>query len=329
METGPSSAAATSFFAVSPLMLFPHTNGDFAVYLLQEDGYVLYTRAGTTFTAAHRQKLYEHGVNKVWVLSGQRQAYENYVELHLGDLLLDDDLPMEVRSEVFYNVSLDIVKDALEHRLPSSLGEKHFNRISYMVRASTAWLSRRDALRNLGRLIHHDYKTYSHCVNVFVYTTAVLQTYDYSEERLVDCGLGAVLHDIGKTRIPRHVLNKSSKLTAEERRQVNRHPIEGVAMCARLPLSQAAVNCIMFHHERENGGGYPAGIKGRDLPLAAKAVAVADCYDALTSRRPYAEARSPFAALKMMKEDMTGHFNPEVFRRLVMVLAGADIVEFP
>ena len=178
----------------------------------------------------------------------------------------------------------------------------------------------------MASFISHDYYTWSHCVHVFIFSQALLHTYNLDSSRLFYCGLGAILHDLGKLRIDRKIIDKPGALAPEERDEMNTHPLKGVALCSSLPLNQDAINCILFHHEKMDGGGYPTGMAGEDLPLPVRVIAVCDVYAALTTNRPYAKARKPFAALNIMKENMTGHFDEDVYARFVKVLAGADIV---
>jgi putative nucleotidyltransferase with HDIG domain len=175
-------------------------------------------------------------------------------------------------------------------------------------------------------LISHDYLTFSHSVHVFIFATALLQTYNLEEDSLIQAGMGAILHDIGKTKIRKSILNKPGKLTKEEMEEIKTHPLKGVALCSKLPLSGETMNCILFHHERMDGKGYPSGVKGSELPQPVRAVSLADVYDALTSDRPYGPAKPPFEALTMMREKMDGQLDPKMFKRFVLVLSGADIV---
>ncbi len=315
------------FFVVSPLVFFPQTSGKFEVYLKSGEEYVLYTRAQEEFTIAHRERLHGHGVEEVYILVGQREAYEEYVEANLGPILLNEELPSEVRARVFYDVSVNVAKEVFESRLPEPMTERHYERLLKLVKRAARFFSHRDSLKSVGKLICHDYKTYSHSVHVMIYALAILETFRLDPEELTAIGLGALLHDVGKTKVPRHVLNKKGKLSAEEWPLVKLHPVYGVAMCANMPLSQQAVNCIMFHHEREDGSGYPAGLKGTDLPLAAKVAGVCDVYDALTTNRPYATGVSPFQALKIMKDEMSSALDQEAYRRLIMILSGAAIID--
>ena len=314
------------YFPISPLMLLPRSKGDFGVYLKIKNRYVLYAHPNEEFSAEHRRKLYENGVEEIYVLTQQRKQFERYVEENLGRFLMDDNLPMRERSRVFYNASLDIIKETFSSRLPGTISEVSTQKIKKFVTMGTKFLMKDKSLKNLASLISHDYQTYSHCVHVFVFTAAILQTYDLSEEQMIQYGLGAILHDIGKTKIPKHILNKKGRLDSDERTLVNTHPTKGVALCSKVSLAQETINCILFHHERFEGEGYPTGICASDLDIGVRAVTASDVYAAMTTNRPYANARKPFEALKIMCDDMNGHFDQDVIKRFIKVLSGAQVI---
>lgn len=314
------------FFPISPLLLFPETSGEFGVYIKINDRFLLYAHPNEPFSEAQRQKLYENGVDQLWVVMREKESFESYLERHLGSILDNESLPLEKRAQVFYDVSLTIFQETFKTRLPGSISPRHFERIQKLVTQATRFLARGGSLKSLTSLISHDYRTYSHSVHVFVYTTAILQTYDLEESDITGAGIGAILHDIGKVAIPREIINKPGALTSQERRIINTHPVKGVALCSRLPLSQSALHVILFHHEKKDGSGYPAGMKGPDIPLPVKAATLADVYDAITTVRPYAPALTPFQALTTMRDQMPGHFDREVFKRLIQILSGAALI---
>jgi HD-GYP domain-containing protein (c-di-GMP phosphodiesterase class II) len=123
-------------------------------------------------------------------------------------------------------------------------------------------------------------------------------------------GLAAQLHDIGKVGIPDEVLNKKGPLTARETDQVRAHPIIGERILAPIIRSRTVRSAIRGHHERYDGMGYPDGLAGEDIPLLARVIAVADCFDALTSARTYREALPRPLALELIHAGAGGQFDP-------------------
>ena len=127
----------------------------------------------------------------------------------------------------------------------------------------------------------------------------------------------SALHDIGKISIPDEILNKPGRLTAEEFAVIKGHSMAGANMLSELPLDQkeeplvkTAYEICRWHHERYDGGGYPDGLKGEEIPVSAQVVALADVYDALTSERCYKDAYSHEKAIEMILAGQCGAFNP-------------------
>jgi len=316
----------TTYFTVSPLMIFPKALGRFRVYIKQAGNYVLYAAAGEQFTPAHRQKLHDAGVTEVYIRAEQRPDYDQYVEKHLPHILRDATIPLPERAKVLYSASEAVVRDVFETRLPHGLAVRDFKRVTGLVEKSLEFLSSEASLRHLAALTAHDYGVYTHNVHVFVYTMALLHAMQADEDTLVQTGTGALLHDIGKTRVPKTILDKPGPLSSDERAIINTHPVLGLALCQDVPLSRTAAQCILMHHERMDGSGYPGALTAELIPQHARVLAVADVYDALTTNRVYAEAMAPFPALRLMREEMDGHFDLEIYKRLVVLLSGAKLV---
>ncbi len=314
------------YFAVSPLMMFPSTKGEFGIYLKINGRFMLYAHPDEPFSTDHLERLHQNGVQEVYVHTKQRAKFETYLEDHLGNFLMNDDLPFQERSRVFYSASVDVMQDTFKSRLPGTLPRERFQKIAKFVRAGTKYLLKDKSFKSMASFISHDYYTWSHCVHVFVFSQALLHTYHIDGNQLFYCGLGAILHDLGKVAVDRSILEKPGLLSPEEREIMKAHPLKGVALCSTLPLNQDAINCILFHHEKMNGTGYPTGLCGEEMPLAVRVISVCDVYAALTTDRPYAKAKTPYEALSLMKDGMKGHFDEEVYTRFVKVLSGADIV---
>lgn len=141
--------------------------------------------------------------------------------------------------------------------------------------------------------------------------------YALSKEQIRMITTASALHDIGKISIPDELLNKPGRLTAEEFAVIKGHSMAGANMLSELPLDQkeeplvkTAYEICRWHHERYDGGGYPDGLKGEEIPVSAQVVALADVYDALTSERCYKDAYSHEKAIEMILAGQCGAFNP-------------------
>lgn len=160
-----------------------------------------------------------------------------------------------------------------------------------------------DAIRTVEQALQErDAYTGSHSVRVSRYATAIAQELRLSASEQLEILLGAELHDIGKIGVPDEVLRKEGRLSAEELRQVQAHPVTGERILWPLLHTHPTVMAIVrWHHERIDGKGYPDGLGGDQIPLAARIVAVADAFDAMTTARPYRPARSMADAIEELR----------------------------
>jgi putative nucleotidyltransferase with HDIG domain len=122
----------------------------------------------------------------------------------------------------------------------------------------------------------------------------------------------AVLHDMGKLHVPEHILNKPGKLSAAEFETMKQHAEKGADILAPIAFPYPVVPIVRHHHERWDGRGYPAGIAGGDIPIGARILSVVDCFDALTSDRPYRRALSVADAMQMLQDGRGTAYDPEV-----------------
>ncbi len=137
-----------------------------------------------------------------------------------------------------------------------------------------------------------DQYTRGHVERVTAYAAVIAKQLGWQGKRLEELRFGAILHDIGKIHISEATLCKNGPLDAEEWEEIKKHPIIGASMVKDIPYLLPAIPAIKFHHEQWDGGGYPYGIAGEEIPLIARIVSVADAFDAMTSSRAYQEARS-------------------------------------
>ncbi|MHB8125236.1 MAG: HD-GYP domain-containing protein [Desulfitobacteriaceae bacterium] len=165
---------------------------------------------------------------------------------------------------------------------------------------------------DLEKFKQHDYGTFVHSVNVALLATITGMRLGYKENRLKYLTLGALLHDIGKLKVSREILNKPGSLTEEEFAIVKQHPLIGEEMLKNTRLLNSVMAMVSEHHERWNGKGYPHGLSGNNIHMDAQIIAVTDVYEALTADRPYRKGLPPYHALEMILAWSGKDFNPKV-----------------
>ena len=187
-----------------------------------------------------------------------------------------------------------------------------------------------DALVTLTSLRSYDEYTFTHCINVAILAVAFGKYLGLSKEKLLSLGVGSLFHDIGKSRIPDRILNKSGRLTEGEFEIIKRHPQEGYDIAKSIhSLPHDIVTIILEHHEKYNGRGYPRGLFHGDINQLANIVSVADVYDALTSDRVYKEAMPPNDALSIVYEGQGEDFYPglsELFVKCIGIYPVGSLV---
>ncbi|WP_348765760.1 HD-GYP domain-containing protein [uncultured Salinisphaera sp.] len=174
-----------------------------------------------------------------------------------------------------------------------------------------------DALLWFSNLKSRDEYTAIHSLNVCMQAVSLATFVGNDERAIKEMGIGALLHDVGKIKIPLAILNKPGKLTPSEYEQIKRHPQYGVEMLRDASgLTAASLEIVRDHHERLNGRGYPAGLRGSEISYYTQLVSIADVYDAMTTDRVYQKGLSPAKALELML-GFNEELNPELLRQFV------------
>jgi HD-GYP domain-containing protein (c-di-GMP phosphodiesterase class II) len=173
----------------------------------------------------------------------------------------------------------------------------------------------------IGAVEARDAYTHGHSARVAELSVQVGQQLGLRPAALRTLAEGAYLHDVGKVGIPDHVLNKPGALTDEERAWIQEHPLVGSDIVGRAPSLHDALAVIRQHHERYDGQGYPDGLAGEQISLAARIVAVADVWDALTSDRAYRAAWPPDRALRHLEAGRGSHFDPRCLDAFLALMA--------
>jgi HD-GYP domain-containing protein (c-di-GMP phosphodiesterase class II) len=207
-------------------------------------------------------------------------------------------------------VNIDAKQQHLE-RLLADLQEK--NRALEQV-SSSLLNANIGMLEVLGSAIaKRDSDTSAHNYRVTIYSIHLGKTLGLPDDRLRSLIKGAFLHDIGKIAISDTILLKPGGLDDREYEIIKTHVLHGSEIIKAYSWLSDAHDVVLHHHEKYNGNGYPDGLKADQIPLNARIFAVADVFDALTSKRPYKEPYSLDYALKLMRADVGSHFDPEVY----------------
>ncbi|MCG8530398.1 MAG: HD domain-containing protein [Desulfovibrionales bacterium] len=309
-----------SYFSISPKMLLPEHKITFSLYLQKNKHFVLYKRKNETFTLKNKQFLTEQNISAVYVLQSERIQYTGYLEKTLPKALLNTNLSIKERSELFYISAIDVMHDIYDCNFTEDK-KCVIQKAKHIAKNAVTLLQFENALKSISKIIEHDYKTHTHSVNVLVYATAVFLHLGIRGKKLQDWATGALLHDLGKIHVPRKILDKPSFLTDEERQIINTHPLRGLAACSMTSIPSDAMNIILFHHEKMDGSGYPCGLTAEEIPLQVRVVTIIDIFDAMSSERPYSRARRAFDVLDEMFNTMQDKLDLQILRRFVLVLS--------
>lgn len=228
--------------------------------------------------------------------------------LYIEDPRLEGVVIPELLSEETMRESMRVIRDSFRNYADSS---KQTSKVTYpyvgknmrnmMKQIMQELEHNREAMIMLMNMNTVDQYLYVHSMNVCVYATLLGIANGYDEEKLMTLGLGAMLHDIGKTQISRDILMKPDQLSDGEYMEMKRHAERGYYLLKDEPnIPLLSAHCAYQHHERLNGTGYPRGLKGDEIHEFAKWLGIVDSYDAMTSNRIYRNARLPHQAMEIL-----------------------------
>jgi putative two-component system response regulator len=161
--------------------------------------------------------------------------------------------------------------------------------------------------------------TRGHCDRVAGYAVALAESMGLPEKMARDIKFGGWLHDCGKIGVPEAILNHEGRLPADQFQLVKQHPLWGGEVARQARMSEAVVNVILHHHERYDGSGYPAGLKGEHIPLEARIVTIADIFDALYSDRPYRKAYTGPQVMSIMQRITGSSLDPHLMELFIPI----------
>jgi len=295
----PQSKVDTKYLPIYLESLRIDTVLSFDLFMKISGDMVLYRSADLPFTEKTREKLVENKVSRLYVNAKSKAQYQKYIEQNLDKILLDHLVPEEKKAGILYETSKSLMKDVLEN---PTYGE-NIHRSKKLVENQVSFILRgQEAFHNLIKISSFDYYTFSHSVNVCTFAIALAQQLGrHDEQYLHDLGIGALLHDVGKSKISERILNKRTTLSNMEFELMKKHPKWGVEILTMTDMIEAASYYpVLQHHERGNKSGYPNSLSLDEMHEYSRIVAIVDTFDAMTTERVYQGAMDTFPALKVI-----------------------------
>lgn len=265
--------------------------------ILSSEGAVL-LRAGVKLTSAYINKLRNLGVLYVYI-EDQR----------LDDVEVEDERLFELKRVTLKSMSTVIksIHDCNGRKLKDSLNSVE-NLVSYIIDSG-------DVNNSLYDIKTHDNYTYMHSLDTCIMSTFLGVSSNLDRWEMKDLAVGAILHDLGKTKIDNAIINKNGRLTDEEYAEMKMHTIYGGEMLRKnYAISDIAVSIVEQHHERVDGTGYPYGLSGNAISKYAKIVCICDVYDAISNNRAYREKFRPNDAYELILSGSGTSFDEKIIR---------------
>lgn len=265
--------------------------------VLSSSGTVL-LREGVHLTASYIERLKTLGYDVLFIQDSRLED----VQIHVA-------ITAHTR-EVAYK-SIELISGFIERNPKNSLPLESI-RIT-IQRMIEDLLSSTDILGNLTEIQVYDDYTFHHSINTSIISLILGIGARYSERKLIELGMGVLMHDIGKIMVPEQILNKKNSLTQVEFEEIKKHTTYGFEILRKCnDLSLLSAHVTLQHHEKWDGTGYPRRLKGKSIHEYGRLAAIADVYEALTSKRVYRNALEPNEAYEYIISQRGTHFDPQI-----------------
>ena len=245
--------------------------------------------------------------------------YKEYIKNIAAEYAKKNEYPLESQFSVIRENSKFIIKDILNDPRSGEVIQKAGELVETLT---SSILDNQTNFYSLLKITTHDYYTYTHSLNVCSLSIGLgMQLKLKRDPDLIELGLGALLHDVGKCAIEPHILNKPGRLTEDEYKSVQNHVIASKELLkgGGMQIPQKSKITIMQHHEKLSGNGYPYKLKGDQVHLYGRIGAIVDFYDALTTERSYKKAYTPFEAFRLLSE-VKEDYDQQLIKKFIVML---------
>lgn len=276
----------------------------------------LYLQSNTVIDEEHKKFLME--IERLYVYKEQKSEYETFIEKRLQDTVENEEISLDDKRDIIYTSTAELTNSLYEN--PDAL--ENVQRSKNIVEPIIQSIIYDDkAIKSFIKIIEYDYYTHTHSLNVSIYSLCLGSELGLSEEKLNALGSSALLHDLGKSSVDHDILNKAGLLNHAEFLEMKKHPSLGYEIALKIGIKDKNIlDGIRHHHEKLDGKGYPDGLKGDEITLFPRIIAVCDVFDALTTRRSYKSAMKSYDAIYLMKTHMHKHLDMTLVNTFIRML---------
>jgi len=295
----------------------------FSIYLKVVNNFVLYHSGGEKLNEDVLNKLISNKISFIYIQKKDIDKYYEYLAENLAIILRDPKISLKEKAEVS-NYSIRSIAYALFEK-PN---QKTLKQFKSSINSTTEFIiNYEEAIYTLIRMTSNRFNIPTHSINVGIFATGLAKLLLGKDpgHRIHELASGFFLHDIGKSLQPPAIINKPGPLTHSEWKTMKQHPAEGFKLLMNYNYTGEEIKIIVTqHHERNNGRGYPLGLRGNEIHMYSKICCIADVFEALTSQRPYKKRNeSSFNAFLIMRNEMMKEFDPYFFQQFVLLFRNA------
>lgn len=276
----------------------------------------LFLQSDTVIDIENKKKLQE--VENVYIPDFDRDRYKLFIENSLHDVVKNDNISLDEKADIIYKTTSELVDSIFNN--PETLGNVQRSK-KIVTPILESILHNKNTISSYMKIIEYDYYTHTHSLNVSIYALALGAELKLNKDTLKSLGQSALLHDIGKSKIEKKIVNKDERLNFYEFEEVKMHTELGYDIAKNIGITDKDIlDGIRHHHEKLDGLGYPDGIGGDDISLFPRVIGVCDVFDALTTKRTYKEAVQSYEALYLMKTRMHTHLDLNLIDAFIKIL---------
>ncbi|MCC7405987.1 MAG: HD domain-containing protein [Bdellovibrionales bacterium] len=303
----------SEYIKIRMASIHPSVAVPFDIFVYINNRYVHYLRTGDHLSADKIENFEKKAPDSFFIRHADRAAYKKFIHQTLNSGKLD---PKE-KAMILRESSFSLVEELFESPDVARALQESREIIDQFVGFMN---EEPDSMAYLIGLSSHDFYTYTHSLDVSIYSLGLGQVAGYSGEQLKELGLGALFHDIGKRHVSIDIITKSGPLDDNEWAAMQRHPTYGLKILTEHNATESVRACCFEHHESFLGNGYPQQLQGNEIHPMARIVAITDTYDALTTKRSYNQPMTPTDALEFMKGKLAGRYDQDLMNAMYSIL---------